>query len=130
MSIAFPPLVRGWRAAVLLAAVALCTPEKAFAGCGDYITYPGDHQPTTANHPDTSIPPKPPCHGPNCHGNTPHEFPPAPPAPVTSPVKEDARLIGLVETPGDSDHSHFDRDSDSARPIDRAFSIFHPPRIG
>ncbi|HSQ55158.1 MAG TPA: hypothetical protein VLM40_05380 [Gemmata sp.] len=130
MSNAHPRVFRGWRAAVLLAVAAFFTPDQAFAGCGDYITYPGDHPATSTNNSDMPVPAKAPCHGPNCQGNTPQEFPPVPSAPVTSSVKEHARLISLLNLLGGPIDSHFDRDRDSAQPIDRAFAIFHPPRLG
>ena len=126
-----PLLVRGWRAALLLVAVACSTPGRASAGCGDYITYPDSHQdrhaaPTADQH--GSTPAKSPCDGRDCSGKTPRDSLPIPAAPSVSPqAKEAARQLDVA---GDSDPSSGPAllDPTSSRPIRRAPSIFHPPR--
>jgi hypothetical protein len=130
-----PPsgLIRGWRAAVLLAAVALGSPGTASAACGDYITYPDSHKnghaaPMTASEDDAS-PTQSPCEGRDCGGKN-REFPPAPSAPVSSPTKEQARSFTPSDATGDGSGTRFARDFDSPRPVRRATSIFHPPRLG
>ena len=129
-------MIRGWRAALLLAAVALSTPGTASAGCGDYISYPNSHPDAhaapmapAADDP-TPTPAKAPCNGPTCSGAPVREFPPVPPAPVTNPTKDQARHPGLTDPPGEEPGSAFDRDLNSPRPVRRANSIFHPPRLG
>ena len=137
MSFTLPQLFRGWRAALLIAAAALCSPEKASAGCGDYITYgksgsPGHGHQSMANDPATpTTPAKTPCQGPNCSGGPVREFPPIPPAPVSTPTKESARPFPTVADADAHDAAlQYDRDSPFPRPIDRSDSIFHPPRVG
>jgi hypothetical protein len=136
MTVPFPPLIRGWRAALLLAAVALSTPGTASAGCGDYITYPNSRPDahsapmSPATDDATPAPAKTPCQGPNCSGAPVREFPPVPPAPVTNPTKQQARHLGVTDLPNLEPGSAFARDLTSPRPIRRATSVFHPPRLG
>jgi hypothetical protein len=130
MSISLRHLIGGWRAAMIAAAIALLSPDTASAGCGDYITYPNSsgHDPSAMTN-DGIMPMKLPCEGPNCSNKREREFPPAPPAPVSSPTKEQARPIAAAP---DRDPSgiRFVLDLDSPRPIHRSTSIFHPPRLG
>jgi hypothetical protein len=158
MSISLPHAIRGWRAVLLLVVVALSPPGKASAGCGDYISYPNSHatdhgKPVAATDDGTTpakspclgpncshaplsrfsgheLPAKAPCQGPNCSGGPVREVPPAPPTPVTNPTKEQARPFRLHDEDGASSCDKFDRDLNSPRPIHRAYSIFHPPRLG
>jgi hypothetical protein len=126
-----PLLVRGWRAALLLVAVACSTPGRASAGCGDYITYPDSHKnshaaPMTADHGAT--PAKAPCDGRDCSGKSPRDSLPIPAAPSGSPqAKVASRQLGDA---GDSDAGPASilLDPTSSRPIRRAPPIFHPPR--
>jgi hypothetical protein len=140
MRSALPSLLRGWRAALLLAACA--TPGRASAGCGDYVTVlnaPND--PAAASHhamlaPDgttggtTGSPAKPPCHGPNCSESPARDVPPVPPpAPVSAPVKELTHRL-VAPSGADDPRGSFDRDPSSPRPVRNPSSVFHPPRIG
>jgi hypothetical protein len=145
MRYSLPPLIRGWRAAMLLAAVALSSPGRASAECGDYITVGGKsamahHEPapdTPATTPTAqsetrpAAPGKRPCRGPNCSASPAKEFPPVPPAPSAGPqAKEHARLPETARDSGADPRDPFARDNTSPRPIRRATSVFHPPRIG
>jgi hypothetical protein len=126
-------LTRGWRAALLLAAVALCSPGTASAACGDYITYADSHRSghamPMADADGDAAPAKSPCDGRDCSGKH-REFPPAPSAPGTSPPKEQARPFAPSDSAADGSGARFTRDFDSPRPVRRATSIFHPPRLG
>ena len=127
-----PSMVRGWRAAMLLVVAACVTPDRAKAGCGDYVTIlNGD--PAAAHHTADSAKPDhspPPCHGPNC-SNAPVDDPAplAPVAPTGPEVKDVAAPLVTGGEKGDA-RTRFDRDPFAARPIYRASSIFHPPRLG
>lgn len=130
-----PTPSRFWQAALLLVAVACLTPNRASAGCGDYVTIldgtgnVSQHSSSGTNHqPDF---PKPPCDGPQCSGSpTPTAPPLAPVAPVGSQSKELTQLLGTVSV-SDTEPSFIYRyESHTSRPIDRATSIFHPPREG
>ncbi len=133
-----PSLTRGYRAALLLVVVACLSPGRVSAECGDYVTIlnvPSGETHQQASHESGATdshqsPARPPCHGPNCSGSPTREFPPIPPAPVTSnPVKEAVRHAGASDA-ADASPSAFDRDTTSLRPIRRAASVFHPPRLG
>ncbi|MCI0702358.1 MAG: hypothetical protein L0241_14845 [Planctomycetia bacterium] len=127
-------LIRGWRAALLLVAVALLSPQSATAACGDHVTIL--NSPATLNQhtqPGASATPEPlapPCQGPNCSGAPVRHAPlPAPVTPVSPQAKEVVQSLGLIGE-RDSARSSFARDFASPRPIHQANSIFHPPRIG
>ena len=125
-------LFRGWRAALLLVAVALLSPQRAAAECGDHVTVlnptaraghdapmPSDGEPLSA--------PKP-CNGPGCSKKPDRPDPlSAPVAPSVAPVKQLVPGAGLLNA-NDPTQSHFDRGDANARPVHRPFSIFHPPR--
>jgi len=142
MRTALPSLLRGWRAALLLAAAACATPGRASAGCGDYVTILNDSNQTAgASHravpaPDgttggaTESPVKPPCHGPNCSESPARHLPPVPPpAPVSVHVKELAH--GLTAPCGaDDPRGSFDRDDSFPRPVRNPSLVYHPPRLG
>ncbi|HVL13186.1 MAG TPA: hypothetical protein VM529_11520 [Gemmata sp.] len=134
MTFSPPPLLRGWRAVVLLAAIALSDPGKASAGCGDYITYAKPHanqHHTTAGAGDASAPTPAgtPCRGPDCSGAPVRELPPVPPAPPGGVgAKEAAQRLGGSDDPDPGSQSALRGDGNSPRPIRRASSIFHPPR--
>jgi hypothetical protein len=132
MSLYLPLPIRGWRAALVLAAVVLFNSGDASAACGDYITYANtpksEHAEPTTTKAHTTSPTKPPCEGPNCSGVPLREFPSPPPAPVTNQTKEQVRVF--VPHEDDVTCYTFERDPSFPRPIDRADSIFHPPRLG
>src|SRR5581483_2975243 len=108
-------LLRGWRAALLLLAVACVNPARASAGCGDYVTIRDDAAPSAA-HAAPVAPVKPPCHGPNCSGTPTRESPPLPPVvPAGSLPKELTRNPDPVDGPDAGPGCALDRDSTSAR---------------
>jgi hypothetical protein len=130
MATSLSPLVRGWRAALLLVAVACATPGRAKAECGDHVTILNG---PAANSDGASAaapaPQKVPCSGPNCSRAPQRQDPDPAPAPTSGPEgKEAAVPAGSAE----------ERDSGSARVSDlapgalvrRPTSIFHPPRLG
>src|SRR5438270_582684 len=135
MRVCLSALVRGWRAALLLAAAACATPGKASASCGDYVTIlngqsNSDHHATPAAPGETPTPAKPPCRGPNCSGSPTRDAPPVPPpAPVSTPAKELTHNLGTLGG-ADGPRDPFARDASSPRPVRRASSVFHPPRLG
>jgi len=127
-------LTRYGRAALLLVAAACASPGRADAGCGDYVTIlngpagSAHHPMPDADHP--AAPANAPCHGPNCSGAPARDNPPlAPVTPVGPQGKELAHSIGLVNVAG-AQRPAFDRDLTSPRPVRRASSVFHPPRVG
>src|SRR5262249_7360654 len=127
MILIVPTLLRGWRAALLLAAVAFLTPGRAMAECGDYLTLGSkagrqhaEHQatPTGAATETTQQSPAPskPCSGPNCSNAPVRESPPIPPAPsVTGQAKEAARLLDSVDHSGTNSGGSFPRNNSSSR---------------
>jgi hypothetical protein len=120
---------------LLLVVVACASPQRAAAECGDYVTIlnapPGSAHHAMPASPDSGdAPARAPCHGPNCQGAPVKHYPPlAPAAPVGPQAKEQAQYL---ESVGDADAppAPFDRDSSSPRPVKRASSVFHPPRLG
>jgi len=130
-------LVRGWRAALLLVVVACASPQRAAAECGDYVTIlnaPAGStrhaMPSPADTGETRAPARPPCHGPNCQGAPDrHVPPPAPVAPAGPQGKELAQHLDVVDAV-EAPPATFDRDTSSPRPVRRASSVFHPPRLG
>ena len=122
------PLLHPARVSALLAAlvVALAWAGNATAGCGDHVVI---LKPATTATADDPPPPKAPCRGPHCSADPADPLP----APVTS---------GAVSTPTAKEQftpfslsPHVDGRSlgrpfefFSPLPIDRASSIFHPPR--
>ncbi len=127
-------LLRGWRA-VPLVVVALCaTADRAAAECGDHVAVlngPNTHTNRTDAHPATDAPtegaPRKPCSGPNC------SRPQDPDAPPPTPTSKSG--AGVKEAAHDSEQ--FDPsacsvrvgDFTSPRPVRRASSVFHPPRV-
>ncbi|HEV3437972.1 MAG TPA: hypothetical protein VG122_11460 [Gemmata sp.] len=135
-------LLRSWPAVLLFVVSLGFTPGRAAAECGDYIGIrnapPGStHHSSTTNIdrpiPDglgTPNPLKQPCHGPNCSSSPVREFPPlAPITPVSTWVKEVAQPFSPLDAEITTAGS-LDRDLTSPRPIHRASSVFHPPRLG
>ena len=133
MRLDLPALVRGWRAALLLAAAACATPDRATASCGDYVTIlngqpSSGHHATPAAPGEAPAPARPPCRGPNCSESPTRDAPP--PAPV-SPVGPRVKELVRCADPGDAaaaPRSSLGRDDSSPRPVRRATSVFHPPR--
>ena len=149
------PTLRSLCSAVTLLMGWCClTAGRASADCGDYVTItniphdspnegPQDSTRTPSNssqyplqHPmvdgsagaRTPLPFKLPCHGPRCSSSPARELPPlVPVSPVSSRDKEAAQSV-LPFDPGFLAGCSFDRDLTSPRPIDRASSVFHPPR--
>jgi len=117
---------------MLVVAAACATPDRASAGCGDYVTILNGT--SAGSHHDGPTEPggpmKAPCQGPNCSGEPVRpQAPLAPAAPVVPQGKELAETIeGLL--PGGGLPSYLQMDSSSERPVRRTSSIFHPPRIG
>src|SRR5262245_60728580 len=129
-------LSRGWRAAVLLVAVACLNTDRASAGCGDYVTIlnasPNASQQTDGHDGRTDptdrlespVPTKPPCHGPNCSGSPSKKPSPlAPPVPVGSRAKELTQPLGSICVPQADPAGRVDSGTLSSRPISRPTSI-------
>jgi hypothetical protein len=122
------------RLAVLpaLAALWLCAPTAARAGCGDYVAF-GPHaaaehaRPADAPVQPAAPAPRPcPCRGPQCSGGCPTPLPPVTTAPVTP--EHWACLADAPDAAG--------RDRHACRPAPEprtscgcVRSIFHPPRL-
>jgi hypothetical protein len=114
---------------LLIAAALFGSPNRADAGCGDYLTIVTADGKAVAHHTQTdSSTPQPPCHGPNCSArNAPPPTPISVPIELTSRAKEWAAAVVLVSTDGDSFAQHV-LDPDSDQPISRKSEPFHPPR--
>jgi hypothetical protein len=134
MTKTFPSLFGGWRAALLLATVAVsASPGRATAACGDHVTIlnAGVKDGVSAT-PDGGIPvpPRAPCQGPNCSGAPERHAPLPAPAPSSGPqVKDVAHPGEYSEHPAESARL-FAGERTLPHPIDVASSIFHPPRRG
>lgn len=118
------------RAALPLAVlvVVLASSGRASAGCGDHVvvlkTAGERHQPEAGTQPA-----KTPCHGPNCSADRPTDHAP----PMTSTVLSvtSAKEVFTPVEPSAQVNTKSRRrpfESSSLSPIDRASSIFHPPR--
>ena len=144
MSSSLPSPFRGWRAAVLLVAVACASPNRVRAECGEYVTVLSANTKTcaadriegratpfaipTTDTAESPARPKGPCSGPNCSGRPDHHPTPFAPVPPSGPhAKEVAQLLGAV-APSQGASSRLG-DFISPRPIRRASSVFHPPRL-
>jgi len=119
------------RAGVLLAAlvIALATTEKAAAGCGDHVVILKAAGQAKADGSAEPTLPKPPCHGPHCSAAP--SQPAAPPISTSVVISASAKEVftpGGSPDDGDPPAKLRAFESLSARPIDRASSIFHPPR--
>ena len=122
-------------------------PNRASAAeCGEYVHHPEPQHlrpcaadriegrattpfaiPTTDTA-ESPARPKGPCSGPNCSGRPDHHPAPLAPVPTSGPhAKEVAQLHGAV-APSDGASSRLG-DFISPRPIRRASSVFHPPRL-
>jgi hypothetical protein len=132
-------LCRGWRAALLLVAVACATPGRAAAECGDHViilnakasaSRDGRATPSsTEGAAESPVAPRPPCSGPNCSSAPERHPPPSAPVPSSGPTgKEAAQALVQIEQPDRA--SARVGDLMSPRPIRRASSVFHPPRVG
>lgn len=120
---AFP--IRLAAVAVLTAAGLLAAPDRAAAGCGDYVVV-ADVMADGSDHPP---PPMAPCHGPGCSNGP--ESPDVPlSAPVPSPVGSDpwAALAGRAVAPDPGPGSRYAVPPDAGRPVHIPQPIFHPPR--
>jgi hypothetical protein len=142
MAYYLPLIVRNWRTVLVFAVGMLFAPSRASAECGDYIKIlnhktDSKHSPAAfgsefpiANDLNNNSPIKAPCHGPNCSNAPVRDFPPsAPSVPVSSSIKEMTEQIA-IKFEVSSTPDKFERDHSSQRPIYRAFSVFHPPRLG
>ena len=126
------PLIRNGRAALLLVAVALLTPGRAEARCGhpnaifktNLIVAEASAQSAQAPT-ETPAPPKP-CDGSNCSEHQDHDAPPPSTAPAAPRAGEAVLNLGTQHPAAACDK--FARGDSSLNPIDRAFSVFHPPR--
>jgi hypothetical protein len=150
-----PTLRYLYSAVTLLMGWCCLTAGRASAECGDYVTLTNTphhsphegrqastHNPSNSSqhplqHPivdgsaevGTPVPFELPCHGPGCSRLPAREFPPlVPVSPVSSRAKEAAQPV-LPFDHGFLASSSFDCDLTSLRPIDRASSVFHPPRL-
>lgn len=120
--------VRAPATALLFAAWLLCSPGRADASCGDYVTIAGqpaasDHAVPSSDQSERPVPGQP-CHGPNCSAQ---QHPPAAPpvSPPTDPKQPDAR-VGTAELP-DAEPGHRFIEPAAGRPIRIPVVIFRPP---
>src|SRR5436309_15429144 len=111
-------LLRDWRAALLLVAVACLTPERASARCGNHntiyhelIAAPAQH---SAEAQATPAPLTPPCRGPNCSHRPDQDASPPATVTVAPQVSEAALHPGSTQPP--APRSTFARDRSSASP--------------
>lgn len=96
------------------------------AECGDYLMLAGNHRANA--HEGAAPPPGLPCHGPQCSQRP--ETPIAPPVsvPTQGSTKDQGLPSGACDVlDGSAEFSH--PSSSLGRPIRRAGSIFHPPRV-
>jgi hypothetical protein len=133
MTFSLSPVFRGWRAALLLVAVACASPDRASAECGDHVVIlnaapqvnPDGRAATGVAERPAS--PKAPCSGPNCSRAPERHAPPFAPVSTSAPQgKEVVQVLDSVE-PADGATTRV-RDFISPRPVRRAASVFHPPR--
>ncbi|MBX9628198.1 MAG: hypothetical protein K2X82_30650 [Gemmataceae bacterium] len=124
-----PPAVptRLVAAAVLAAAGLLASPDRAAAGCGDYVVL-AETAPGTDHTPASPVP-QPPCHGPGCSGR-PTEAP-SPSAPVTHTADPDQLALPTGRVTARTAPASWAAVADDASPPDPLRRpVFHPPRIG
>lgn len=125
---ALPPLPNFLRRAVLpLAAVVfvLAFAGQASAGCGDHVVILKAADGSNAEEP---APVKPPCQGPHCSANpAAPAFPPATSGGIPPASAKELFTPVFVENPT-APPVGVTFESASPCPIDRATSIFHPPR--
>jgi hypothetical protein len=119
----------GLAAAVVFALALL--PGRAAASCGDHVLIlKGQTVEQPAKLDTAHRSPTVPCDGPHCSGSPARESPPLSPVTTTgSSGKETAGVAGAHDTCADP-AAPFERDSTSPRPVRRASSVFHPPRLG
>jgi hypothetical protein len=121
MALSLGWLIRDRRAVLPLVLFACCAvPERAAAGCGDYLTVLTPAMP--ADHPL-------PCRGSNCSAAPDRPLPSAPAIGFGADVKESARPSDL---PSGERPAVDTRPPDllSSTPVARPTAIFHPPRVG
>jgi hypothetical protein len=106
MTSLLPSLLRGWRAALVLAVVACASPGRATAACGDHVvilnqnTSDTDGRPLLAAEAADRPTPRKPCSGPNCSGAPERPAPPSAPAPSSGPDgKESLQVQDATEQP-------------------------------
>lgn len=124
----------------LLLGVVVCLSAGRAEACGEaffkvaYANPNGANQSMVPHQGEHSAPGAPgdrPCHGPNCSGSPTPNTPPVSSVPASSSTaKETARQLANDSDDCDSQRSLFTRDTTSRRPINRASSVFHPPRLG
>lgn len=115
--------------ALLAAAGLLVAPDRAAAGCGDYVSVAPDtpDDPAAGRHAPAG--PAAPCHGPGCSNAPSHPAPLS--APVTAPAETDPWAAGLPDEPDSSDTATRRlRPVDDGRAVRFTRPIFHPPRAG
>jgi hypothetical protein len=120
------PLVRA--ALPLVAVVVLFAGAgRADAGCGDHVIILKAAGDSLTTDTPADPPKQTPCHGPNCK-SAPVDHAPMP-APAGVQLKPSKDLFVPSELPAHAGLLLGDPfEFPSARPIDRATSIFHPPR--
>jgi hypothetical protein len=115
----------GWALALLLGVLA--APAAAQASCGDYVRMGGADapRPATDGKGMPSHPAPGPCHGPGCD-----RHPVAPLAPVTVSVQvEDWACVLRADDSRSSKPTFALREENTSRPVRRASSVYHPPRL-
>jgi hypothetical protein len=118
-------------AGLLLLAVAVFTPGKAWAACGDYVTVNG-RQTMMVKHPvgapgQHSVPAVPcPCHGPNCSQQPNMPFSPTAPVRIAPVLDWACLFVRVYDLQITSDRS-LELDV-RVSPIQQTNSIFHPPK--
>lgn len=124
---AVPP--RFVAAAVLAAVGLLAAPDRAAAGCDDYVSVAPDTSDDPAAGHNAPAGPAAPCHGPGCSNAPSHPAPLS--APVTAPTETDPWAAGLRDEPDPADATTRRlRPADDGRTVHFPRPIFHPPRAG
>ena len=122
-----PQTLRGFGAALLLAASVLGLPGRAAATCGDYVTIAG--QPGHGAHdrqPGQDDGSPQPCHGPGCSKQP--EKPAVPTAPPATAPAQPKHASGGFTPDADSGHSGWCRLESERGSVHSPQPIFHPPR--
>ncbi len=124
-----PPSSHPIRVSVLLAAwvIALAWAGNATAGCGDHVVI---LKPAGVGTTDDTPAPKAPCHGPHCSAEPANPLPvPTTSGIVPTPSAKEQFTPVDVSPPADDRSPAHRFEFTSPRPIHRASSIFHPPRV-
>jgi len=137
--------LNGWRlsrclagAGLPLLAMLLAAPSVQ-ATCGDYVVLGSNagHPTGTKGMGESSMPsaghhdpagPRAPCHGPLCSQGTPLPLLPMPSAPTSVNAEDLGCLPESLPADGGNLRSHL-WDGPSPRPVRRASSVYHPPRL-